>query len=367
MQSTKFSGLQVLRGLAAWGVVFHHINQTYYDWNPPLRIFRVFNYGSFGVDLFFVLSGFIMFFSVQRGNTNGPRFFLDRVFRIFPVYWSMTVLLLTSSTLLPKASYYTFYNAESLLKSFLLIPCENPNGLGNYPFLYVGWSLTYEMFFYLALSASLLLNKKKALLLSVVIISSLPIALGSHSPFGHSNNLLYEFAIGIAIAFAYSSRATNKVIAAICKPVFSIPLIASCVAMTLFVGFTFIARLVVAAFVLIVFLLNEDTIKNIRIIKPLVYLGDISYSTYLVHPIVLGWFQLIFLSSSATVMRYAIIASIIATVLVVSMLSYKHIETSVYIARIKDKLKSLAPNGSRGGITQAANPDTREMADRRGQ
>lgn len=87
--------------------------------------------GAFGVDIFFVLSRFLMYFVALKTKSN-IQFLIKRVARVFPAY-----------------IFFTSYNLKSLFFSYLMIPAENPSGLGYFPLLTVGWALSLELCFYL--------------------------------------------------------------------------------------------------------------------------------------------------------------------------------------------------------------------------
>ncbi len=344
MKRDKLNGLQILRGLAAWIVVFHHINVSYFNSNPPFEFLKIFNYGSFGVDIFFVLSGFIMYYSVKYNTRGGFSFLLDRLFRIFPVYWFMTALLAISSLILPVISYNTFFTHDTLLKSLLLIPHENPSGDGNYPFLYVGWTLTYEMFFYCVLSISLILYKKRALFLATTVLFILPF-INHYGLLGHNTLLLYEFVAGVIIAFLYTRLKKSKYSYFFSKTDFIIILViillTSCILAIKVVGFSFPIKLLSASIIVFVFLLIENFIKNKSILSKLVLMGDISYSTYLIHPIILGWFKSLFMFTNNEIFKSLIILTFLYFVYSLSKLSYKLIEVNKWIFNIKKKLKNI--------------------------
>jgi exopolysaccharide production protein ExoZ len=343
MKRNKLLGLQILRGLAAFMVVIHHINQTYFHWNPPIDFLEIFNYGSFGVDIFFVLSGFIMYYSVKYNKRGGFSFFIDRFFRIFPVYWLLTILLIISSIILPIKSYDTFFTWDTLLKSLFLVPNQNPSGIGHYPFLYVGWTLTYEMFFYSILSISLIINKKYALIIASIFLSILPIGLKNISLLGHSNFLLYEFVFGILIAYVYTSVQSSKYSRIVIKPINALPflivlIIYNYLAIKHF-GFAFKVKLSMAGSIILIFLILEDIIKKTPRLGGMVILGDISYSTYLIHPIILGWFKLIFKTSNSDILKFSIILLFLFLVYLLSRLSYRYIEVNKHLAVLKEKVK----------------------------
>ena len=70
-----FNSLQILRGIAAWAVVFHHYTQSFYSFDVENSLAVVFaKYGSIGVHIFFVLSGFVMALSVQKKSPSASQF-----------------------------------------------------------------------------------------------------------------------------------------------------------------------------------------------------------------------------------------------------------------------------------------------------
>ena len=342
MNRDKLLGLQVLRGLAAWIVVFHHVNQTFFNWEPPLKILYVFNHGGFGVDIFFVLSGFIMFYSVKNNSRGGVSFFLDRFFRIFPVYWCMTLLLLISGFLFSASSYDTYFTKESLAKSLLLITSKNPNG-GFYPYLYVGWTLIYEMFFYIVLSISLLIYKSRALIITTVFLFFFPLILKSNDLLGNSNYLLYEFLIGISIAFVFSHLEKSRYSKALLKSIYAVPIFLICFGCMYFMKSSLFLRSFNAALLVVAFLLLEIYFKKYKSVF-WVQLGDISYSTYLIHPIIYGWFILLFRSVNSLIFKCLIIFMALYLVFLLSKFSYKYIEINRRVLDTKKHFKTSLLN-----------------------
>lgn len=151
-------GLQALRGLAAVGVFLVHamlIEQKYgsqkYGGGAVL-IGSAGWLGSFGVDLFFALSGFIMV-SITRGRfQDGPhaaRFLVERLARVYPAYWLVSAAVLLVYLASPQLINAAQGGRIDLLASFLLLP---QNIL---PLLSVGWTLVHELYFYLVFAALL--------------------------------------------------------------------------------------------------------------------------------------------------------------------------------------------------------------------
>lgn len=154
----KLNSIQILRALAAILVVIAHTSTAvnYSLFKDSGLHFHDF-LGS-GVDLFFVISGFVMYYVVHNQPRNpayAVRFFAHRVVRVMPMYWMYSFLfliflalrntLLGSSALVSGSSYEI--NLLYVTKSFLLIPTVDSNG-NIYPILNVGWTLFFEVCFY---------------------------------------------------------------------------------------------------------------------------------------------------------------------------------------------------------------------------
>jgi exopolysaccharide production protein ExoZ len=151
----RLQALQALRGIAALLVlIFHTSTMTWFDkgGNPQVGIVRdvIDRFGKMGVVIFFVLSGFVITYSVfaKRLPPNPSEFLLRRIVRIYPpyIFYSVIAFLLYfgSAVLVRQQDADWLY----LLKSFLLIPAYDADG-EFYPVLMVGWTLIFEMYFYL--------------------------------------------------------------------------------------------------------------------------------------------------------------------------------------------------------------------------
>lgn len=149
--------LQVLRGVAAISVALSHGTHLFED-DYHFELFGgIFNLGSWGVDLFFVLSGFIIFHVHQNDIGNRQKlkgFITKRFLRIFPIYWIVTLLVLPLLFIAPSLSEQTSRGIGFILMSIILFPQE------VHPIIGVAWTLTYELFFYAMFSLLILLPKK---------------------------------------------------------------------------------------------------------------------------------------------------------------------------------------------------------------
>lgn len=98
----KLNNLQSLRSFAALNVVLYHIIGTFSKYGFNVDYLNVFEgWGDNGVDIFFVLSGFIMVYIQKDKSISGVNFFIDRLTRVAPLYWLLTISLLAITLLCP--------------------------------------------------------------------------------------------------------------------------------------------------------------------------------------------------------------------------------------------------------------------------
>src|ERR1700733_8304140 len=135
--TSRLLSIQILRAVAALSVMITHL-----WWGLFTPDFFL---GAVGVDLFFVISGFIMVYVSEPlfGQKSSPTtFFVRRVVRIVPLYWMITVAILIGGHSLGLRPNTTWLN---IVGSFMFIPTTHADGTTE-PVLLVGWTLNYEMF-----------------------------------------------------------------------------------------------------------------------------------------------------------------------------------------------------------------------------
>lgn len=140
----KFVTIQYLRGLAAVLVLASHA-LLYPLVEHDLEFGRL---GWLGVILFFVISGFIMVVVTGEGRFSALDFLRRRAIRIVPMYWGATLLAAALALLAPQLFKTTVYDGTQLILSLLFIPFYNPVSEGIHPLYKLGWTLNYEVFFY---------------------------------------------------------------------------------------------------------------------------------------------------------------------------------------------------------------------------
>lgn len=158
----RYRSIQYLRGIAAMMVVYFHF-LMHLARNGAGVLPDAIKLGAAGVDVFFVISGFIMWVTTYEDGLRPGEFWIRRFVRIAPLYWSFTLLLAVVAVVAPAASR-TQVDPGHLVTSLLFIPDIHPYKDGNiWPLLVPGWSLNFEMYFYLIFGACLILARRTRL------------------------------------------------------------------------------------------------------------------------------------------------------------------------------------------------------------
>ena len=296
----KLSCLQILRGLAAvWVVVYHleFLAAQYYHVSLGISLVHA---GQLGVHLFFVLSGFIIFWIHDRdaGNASDIRsYYLKRITRIYPLLIVLNVVKLAYMSISGYGVRQDKFDLSSILGSFLLLP-TTPNFLID-----VTWSLTYEMWFYLGFGLLLLLGRGAlyrlgigyGLLIMALNLPGVP-ELKSMAHFIFDPRIL-EFILGCVIAFSLRRQTrAGKNIGFSC-----LGLGLAGIAIGLFKGLDeMLSPLCSCLYWAIAFggllfgcLLLERTLDFSKL-RLGILLGDASYSIYLAHSLTLNALAVLF-------------------------------------------------------------------------
>ncbi|HCL5922093.1 TPA: acyltransferase family protein [Citrobacter amalonaticus] len=297
--------LQYLRGLASILVVLYHCK---WEMNNAYEIKNLgtifFGNGYIGVDLFFMISGFVIMLSTERDNSVFS-FILKRLFRIYPVYLAC---LLFSVTYINKTSEIDLINAIL----FINLDLHSNAPWFGYAIVFTAWTLMFEAIFYIIFAISMTIsNQHRGLISSCLIIcittllnlifndgiklsgyDAIPIASDASSFMQLarvlSSPMFYEFSIGIFIYYLYS----NNVLIIDTKKS-KVILVVSIISFLAFYitgvngGHGILSCGIFSAFLLFGFVMYEKYNK-IKKNATLMLLGNISYSLYLTHPIIMN-------------------------------------------------------------------------------
>ena len=154
-------GIQYLRAVAALAVVVFHAAE---------RSGGSFRIGAAGVDVFFVISGFIMWVMSDSRPLTPARFMLERIQRIVPIYWIVTAVMIAGALtgLFPNMRL----TLDHLFGSLFLIPVRSPSNGEIWPILVQGWTLNFEMFFYALFAISLAVARRMRLVFLLGIFAA---------------------------------------------------------------------------------------------------------------------------------------------------------------------------------------------------
>jgi exopolysaccharide production protein ExoZ len=293
--SETLLSIQALRAVAALGVLVLHIVGEISDRLGMLETSLDVRMGGAGVDLFFVISGFIIVYASEPlfGTTEGPQlFFLRRLIRIVPLYWTMTAAYLVFFL----AAYIDLAAANislgTIIASFVFLPYPRPDETMS-PLHMLGWTLNYEMFFYAIFASAVILPCQRAVV-SIAILFALIVALGHlfgplPQPLAYwSDPIILEFCFGMMLALAYLNGVRLPLAASYGLLVGAIVAFAA----TAFRGIDLPWRTVEwglpAAALLGGFVLSREAGTRGVFGRLFLFLGNASYSLYLLHPIILA-------------------------------------------------------------------------------
>jgi peptidoglycan/LPS O-acetylase OafA/YrhL len=159
-QPANFLTIQALRAVAALLVVLYHALNMWGERVDAAAPGANWENGASGVDIFFVISGFVMMVSSRRlVNRAGAwlTFIRHRIVRLVPLYWLLTTAKIAAVMLLPALVVGTHLDLALVARSYLFLPVVDSAGHFR-PVIPVGWTLTYEFLFYLFFAAALLLR-----------------------------------------------------------------------------------------------------------------------------------------------------------------------------------------------------------------
>lgn len=271
--------LDALRGIAALGVVlFHYMVAFANSYSHELEIFplfRYFRYGKHGVELFFMISGFVIFMSLER-TRNSADFVFGRFSRLYPTYWASVALSFTVVTIARLPDLHIDWKDAlinlTMFQQFLNVPHID----GNY------WTLEIELSFYiimLALWKAKLLKHIDAVAIAwlLIILANLLLreagvqSLDPRIEIFLLLNHAHLFIIGMLLYKMRSEELSVKRYA----------IILACLMFSLFAHGWESTLFLILFFTIFVLILRGHLTSINR--KPLLFLGTISYSLYLTH------------------------------------------------------------------------------------
>jgi len=332
--------IQMLRGIASLLVVLLHCTVNSSEALQKNFFGNFFSFGGAGVDIFFVLSGFIITYTNFKSIGKADHFsffFKRRIVRIYPTYWIIISMFLLLQVVLPSfyRSHFSF-DLKNIFSTYLLFP-------GHVMVNGVSWTLSYEIFFYLLFSLSFFIPAKKwsfnlAILYTIIIIA-LPIC---NYNFENGNTWLS------LITYPMNAEFFMGVIAAVV-----IPKISSRIATPLIItgGIIFLASAIfsdqnfhlvnntfnrvilfgIPSFLIITGVLKYELTNKIKVYSIFLLLGEASYSLYLIHlPVVAASFKILAkFNISNNLIIHCLILLMVCIICYASIIFYKFVEKPI--------------------------------------
>jgi exopolysaccharide production protein ExoZ len=289
--------LQYLRAVAALLVVFLHATIQVNNLRAP-NTSAWLEVGKCGVDIFFVLSGFVMWTSTA-GRSGVLEFLRRRLVRIVPLYWVVTLAAASVALVAPQLLNSTRFDTYHVLASLFFIPWRNPvvpfqpgGDLTEIlkPIITPGWTLNFEMFFYAQFALALLIPQRLRAAALVLIITGVYVVFRSLSATAdvftfYGSTLVFEFLAGSLLAVSIGSARRGLGVVPVAVPV--VVLLAA-FAVLIFDDAWFAekvraAALGIPAVVLVGAAVAVERTGRLPFLRLFDELGNASYSIYITH------------------------------------------------------------------------------------
>ncbi len=329
-----FAGIQGLRALAALAVAFLHISDEAgalvgTPGHSPYPVIDAVPLEA-GVDLFFVISGFVMVWAswdaFGRWRSIGP-FVWRRLLRILPLYWLLTAVTAGAAFAVPGAVSDGLRDGWGyVMASFAFLPWHRADGFVQ-PVLRLGWTLEYEMLFYALVACALPLRRPAALTAILAALAALVVTGQSGGQFGTitavplafwTDPVVAEFALGVLVAVA-ARRGWRAG---------SVGLLGIAAAMALAWWFRGDASRVLVrggpAMLLVFCALSWN-----RLPGWLMMLGNSSYALYLVHPFPMRALRVVFAKLPGPAMVPLYLAAALATSVMLAVALHVMVEQPI--------------------------------------
>ncbi|MES0006476.1 acyltransferase [Mesorhizobium sp. M0062] len=313
----QYTSIQTLRGLAALMVVIYHLPAALGVLDLPIPILNS------GVDLFFVISGFVMVLSTENRHRDHRAFLMQRFTRVVPFYWVMTFLMVAALWLFAGRGV----SFEQIANSLLFVPYLDTATGYVQPVLGVGWTLNLEILFYILFAATMGFGALTQMATIGVVFAIAVAARIIFKPaadtvlFFYTTPILFEFLAGMAVGHLVGRLVRLPAFLGASAVGFAI---VSTLVMVL--GFNLPRTLAqgIPALILVAGCISLESYFRLFAPRVLARLGDASYSLYLTHPIVL--LAIAPVVAAANVSPWLASIAIVTACIAVSLASYSFIE-----------------------------------------
>lgn len=284
--SQRLVTIQALRGVAALMVVFHHVLHQ----SPGFLAVLPTEAGQAGVDLFFVISGFVMVYVTQDRERSPQQFLAMRAARIIPVYWFYTLSAALLMFILPQLFRSNELSLKHVVLSLLFIPHQTGTDSIS-PVVKQGWTLNYEMFFYLLFAIAMMIALRHRATLAISALALMAIT-GYFLQFSGASlgtadfyfqNIILEFALGMAIGIIFLRGGLNRIGSTFGALMVAVGFCALFALDPLYASSTRILVYGLPAALIVIGVLAFESRSQVPRMQFMEFMGDTSYSLYLVH------------------------------------------------------------------------------------
>lgn len=286
----EYKGVQLLRFFAALLVLVMHASLYASERLNPIYASIIWDPGSSGVDIFFVISGFVIAIGSQgleHHRSGWKDFAVRRGIRIIPLYWIMTFAKIILVFAIPASALHSSFDFVHIGLSFLFLPAKAVNGT-IFPYLGVGWTLNFEFLFYFLFCLALFLHRSTFkfclfVLCAFALLSMLrkpdwpPVSF-------YFDPITIEFLFGLAIAKATISGKTPSTTASVLLALTGVLLIV--LPPQILFELPRLAKRGIPALMLVAGVVFLEDKLLFRIPHKILFLGEASFAIYLSHPFV---------------------------------------------------------------------------------
>jgi exopolysaccharide production protein ExoZ len=277
--------IQYLRGLACLFVV---------GWHAMGEVgTATWKFCNGGIEIFFLISGFVIW-TITAAKPTAPGTFLARRFaRVIPFYWAVTTVALLILLIAPQLVQTMRFSLPHVIASYLFLPWPSPApGVDTRPLVIPGWTLNYEMFFYVLAALALCLPKRWRGVGLVTALIALPLAgrwIGGTSIAAafYTSPLLVEMGVGVFLAIVTARRDA--------PPWLALSLLTGGAGLLIAGGELWdgtntqrLVTLCIPAAMILVGAVGLDRAGRMPTWRVPKAIGDASYAIYMIHPLMLS-------------------------------------------------------------------------------
>jgi peptidoglycan/LPS O-acetylase OafA/YrhL len=351
-----FNQLESLRGIAAILVVFFHCDYFF----PPVKYIMLLNKGYLFVDLFFVLSGFVIYINYYNKLNNFRKFkefIILRLGRIYPLHILTTLLFL----LVPIIEYLTNdygigksnISLLNILSNLFLIQAWGFNDF--YSLNAASWSISTEFFAYLLFGFLLIFFRKfSQVIFFLLIVAFIPILLNMDfkaNYFAAIARCVYSFSIGVSLCYTYLKYSEKTLKKYTPRPIYIVTALFFFIEIVLrfWDNYEYIIFPLMSAILILSLIIHPNDEFTNKLYNPILFkIGTLSYTIYMIHGLVITFYLRIFrhfkidylkLELKSVMYSFVLMIIIFSSLFFISNLIYNKYEKP-----IRDRVRKIIQN-----------------------